>query len=163
MKIVHLTDSMEMGGAEKLISLLCRWQREQGHDVSVLCLYCVGVLGEELRREGFEVVLQAPSKLGLHAFSIYKKFRECGPDVVHCHNATAAILGALPARAAGAKSVIVTRHGIVDPPYALRRELKFAFASRWCNWIVAVCDQARGNLMAAPLAARRKIVRIYNA
>jgi len=59
--------------------------------------------------------------------------------------------------------VVATRHGIVAPPYALRRELKFAFASRWCNWIVAVCEQACNNLMAAPFAARRKIVRIYNA
>ena len=51
MKIVHLVDSMEIGGAEKLVSLLCRWQRRQGHDSSVHCLYDVGTLGEEIRKE----------------------------------------------------------------------------------------------------------------
>jgi len=162
MKIVHLADSMEVGGAEKLITLLCRWQREQGHDASVHCLYDVGVLGEELRRDGFEVTLHGRSGFGL-ATSIYREFRRSTPDVVHCHNATAAITGAIPARAAGVRSIVVTRHGIVAPPYTLRRELKFAFACHWCDWIVAVCEKARENLMAAPFASRQKIIRIYNA
>jgi glycosyltransferase involved in cell wall biosynthesis len=162
MKIVHLTDSMEVGGAEKLVSQLCRWQRQQGHDPSVHCLYQVGFLGEELRADGFDVVSHEKSSAGGRAASVFRELKNCAPEVVHCHNATAAIMGAIPARLAGARSVIVTRHGIVAPPYALRRELKFAFASRWCDWIVAVCDGARNNLMAAPFAARQKVVRIYN-
>lgn len=163
MKIVHLTDSMEVGGAEKLISLLCRWQRQQGHDASVQCLYSMGRLGEELRSDKFEVVLHRSSGFDGVAGSIYRDLKRRQPDVVHCHNATAAILGAIPARLAGAHAVIATRHGNVSPPHALRREIKFAFASRWCDWIVAVCEQARQNLMAAPFPARRRIVRIYNA
>jgi len=162
MKIVHLADSMEMGGAEKLIGLLCRLQREQGHDPSVHCLYQVGVLGEELRADGFEVTLHA-TPAGGRARSIYKRFKIAKPDVVHCHNATAAIVGAIPARLAGAKTIVVTRHGLVAPPYILRRELKFAAVSRWCDWIVAVCEAARGNLVAAPFAMSQKIVRVYNA
>jgi glycosyltransferase involved in cell wall biosynthesis len=162
MKIAHLADSMEMGGAEKLISQLCKWQRQQGHQPSVHCLYQVGVLGEELRADGFDVISHATAKAGGRAAGIYRELKHCAPDVVHCHNATAAILGAIPARLAGARSVVVTRHGIVAPPYGLRRELKFALATRWCDWIVAVCEGARNNLMAAPLAARQKVVRIYN-
>lgn len=163
MKIVHLIDSMEIGGAEKLVSLLCRWQRQQGHDPSVHCLYDVGPLGKELQEDGFEIVFHGQPRLGGRSVSIYHVFKRCLPEVVHCHNATAAILGTMPARIAGAKRVVVTRHGIVAPPYFLRRELRFAIASRWCDWIVAVCERARINLIAAPLAARHKIVRIYNA
>jgi glycosyltransferase involved in cell wall biosynthesis len=163
MKIIHLADSMEMGGAEKLISLLCRQQRQQGHDPSVHCLYRVGVLGEKLLADGFEVTLHHPTTIMRRALGVYSEFKRARPEVVHCHNATAAIIGALPARLAGAKSIVVTRHGLVPPPYALRRELKFAVASRWCDCIVAVCEQARRNLMAAPFAARGKIVHIYNA
>jgi glycosyltransferase involved in cell wall biosynthesis len=163
MKIVHLVDSMDMGGAEKLISLLSRWQRQQGHDPSVHCLYRIGTLGEDLRADGFEVVLHDSSRIGGRAGSVYRGLSRSKPDIVHCHNATAAILSAIPARVAGIRSIVVTRHGIVARPYLLRREFKFAFVSRYCDWIVAVCDQARTNLMAAPFAARRKIVRIYNA
>lgn len=163
MKIVHLTDSMAIGGAEKLIALLCRRQREHGHVPAVHCLYRSGVLGDELQREGFEVILhQPPNAFGL-ARSIYRTLKACRPDVVHCHNATAAILGAIPARLAGAGTVVATRHGLVAPPYALSREFKFALASRSCDWVVAVCEQARQNLMTAPFAARDRITRVYNA
>jgi glycosyltransferase involved in cell wall biosynthesis len=162
LNIAHIGDSMEMGGAEKLTATLCRLQRDRGHTASVHCLYRLGVLGEELRTEGFEVVLHHPSSFLHLVRGLYRSFRRSRPDVVHCHNATAAIMAALPARLAGVKSVIVTRHGLVKPPYQMRRELKFALASRWCDWIVGVCEGTRTNLQAAPFAARDKIIHIYN-
>jgi len=155
-------DSMEMGGAEKLTATLCRLQRDRGHTASVHCLYRLGVLGEELQAEGFEVFLYHPSSFLQRMRNLYRSFRRSRPDVVHCHNATAAIMAAFPARLAGVKTVIVTRHGLVKPPYQIRRELKFALASRWCDWIVGVCEGTRTNLLAAPFAARDKIIQIYN-
>jgi glycosyltransferase involved in cell wall biosynthesis len=162
LNIVHVGDSMEMGGAEKLTATLCRLQRGRGHTASVHCLYRLGVLGEDMRAEGFEVVLHHPSSFLHLVRSLYRSFRRSRPDVVHCHNATAAIMAALPARLAGVKTVIVTRHGLVKPPYQIRRELKFALASRWCDWIVGVCEGTCTNLLAAPFAARDKIIHIYN-
>jgi glycosyltransferase involved in cell wall biosynthesis len=162
LRIAHVGDSMEMGGAEKLTATLCRLQRDLGHTASVHCLYRLGVLGEELRAEGFEVILHHQRSFFLLMRSLYRAFRRTRPDVVHCHNATAAIFAALPARLAGVKTVIVTRHGLVKPPYQLRRELKFALASRWCDWIVGVCEGTRTNLQAAPFAARDRIIHIYN-
>jgi len=162
LRIAHVGDSMEMGGAEKLTATLCRLQRDLGHTASVHCLYRLGVLGEDLRAEGFEVILHHQRSFFLLMRSLYRAFRRTRPDVVHCHNATAAIFAALPARLAGVKTVIVTRHGLVKPPYQLRRELKFALASRWCDWIVGVCEGTRTNLRAAPFAARERIIHIYN-
>jgi len=163
MKIVHLAETLEVGGAEKLVASLCRWQREQGQDVSVQCLYRVGWLGEELRKEKFDILLHEPGGKADWIASIYRELKRLKPDVLHCHNATAAILGAIPARAAGVKRIVVTRHGGIARPYAIRKELKFTLAARWCDWIVAVCEEARRNLIAAPFSTRRKIVRIYNA
>jgi glycosyltransferase involved in cell wall biosynthesis len=162
LNIAHVVDSMEMGGAEKLTATLCRLQRDRGHSASVHCLYEVGVLGEKLRSEGFEVILHRPSGFIQLMHCLYKWFRASRPDVVHCHNATAAIIAAFPAKFAGVKTVIVTRHGLVKPPYQIRRELKFALASRWCDWIVGVCEGTQTNLRAAPFAARDKIIHIYN-
>jgi glycosyltransferase involved in cell wall biosynthesis len=162
MNIAHVVDSMEMGGAEKLTATLCRLQRDRGHSASVHCLYEVGVLGEDLRAEGFAVTLHRPSTFFHLVRGLYRSFRHSRPDVVHCHNATAAIIAAFPARLAGVQTVIVTRHGLVKPPYQIRRELKFALASRWCDWIVAVCEGTRTNLLAAPFAARDRIIHIYN-
>src|SRR5580704_14254413 len=160
--IAHVGDSMEMGGAEKLTATLCRLQRDRGHSASVHCLYRLGVLGQELQGEGFEVILHQPSSFFHLVRGLYKSFRHSRPDVVHCHNATAAIMAAFPARLAGVKSIIATRHGLVKPPYQIRRELKFAIASRWCDWIVGVCEGTRTNLLAAPFAARDRIIHIYN-
>jgi glycosyltransferase involved in cell wall biosynthesis len=162
MNIVHVVDSMEVGGAETIIALLCRLQRARGHCPSVYCLYEIGVVGKRLEAEGFEIVLHLrPTIAGLMG-SLYRGFKTSKPDVAHFHNATAAIMGAIPARMAGVKSVVVTRHGLVGPPYSLRRELKFAFACRFCDWVIAVCEEARLNLLAAPFASRNRIVRIYN-
>jgi glycosyltransferase involved in cell wall biosynthesis len=162
MKITHVVDSMEVGGAETVIALLCRQHRMQGHEPSVACLYSVGPIGAKLQNEGFEVNLHHPSTpIGLTS-SLYRMLRRNQPDVVHCHNATAAIIAAVPAYMAGVKTIIVTRHGLVSRPYNRGRELKFAIASRFCQTIVAVCDEARRNLIAAPFAAKAKIVRIYN-
>jgi glycosyltransferase involved in cell wall biosynthesis len=162
LNIAHVGDSMEMGGAEKLTATLCRLQRDRGHTASVHCLYTLGVLGQELRAEGFEVILHHPSSFLHLVRSLYRSFRRSRPDVVHCHNATAAIMAVVPARLAGVKTVIATRHGLVKPPYQIRRELKFALASRWCDWIVGVCEGTQTNLQAVPFAARDKIIHIYN-
>ncbi len=162
MNIAHIAYSMEVGGAEKIIALLCQLQRQQGHHPSVHCLYENGPVATPLVHEGFEVTLhRLPSRIGIMR-SLYQSFARNTPDVVHCHNATAAIFGSLPARMAGVKKVVVTRHGLVDPPYLFKRELQFAAATRLCDWVIAVCDGARKNLVSAPFASRRKIVRIYN-
>src|SRR5579864_5928877 len=90
LKIAHVVDSMEMGGAEKLTTTLCRLQRDRGHRPTVHCLYLVGVLGEELQAEGFEVFLHQPGSLMNQIRSMYRALKRSRPDVVHCHNATAA-------------------------------------------------------------------------
>ena len=55
MKIAHVVDSMEIGGAEMLVTQMCRLQREQGHDPCVYAIAKLGELGEQLRKEGFVV------------------------------------------------------------------------------------------------------------
>jgi hypothetical protein len=122
MKIAHVNDCLDMGGSEKLTTILCRLQRALGHSTSVHCLYSIGVLGRELQTEGMDVVLHGPSSPIRLMRSLYRSFKSCTPDVVHCHNSTATVLGALPARLAGVKTIVATRHSLVQPPYQLRSE-----------------------------------------
>jgi len=162
LSVAHVNDSLVVGGSEKLTATLCRQQRSRRHIVSVHCLFSIGPIGEQLQAEGFDVALhRSSSALGLMR-NLYHAFKSARPDVVHCHNTTAAVIGALPARLAGVKTIVVTRHSLVKPPYELKSELRFAVASRFCDWIVGVCDSTRRNLLAAPLASREKIVHVYN-
>lgn len=162
MRIFHIVDSMEVGGAERLVLLMCRIQRERGHEPSVHCLLRVGVLGEELRAEGFDVRLHGPTHLPAATQRFHTLFKTARPDVVHCHNPTAAIYAAPAARIAGVPKVIATRHSLVAPPYNRLREIKFSVAARFCDSVVGVCDATVQNLSNAPLACRRNLTRIYN-
>lgn len=162
MKIAHVVDSMEVGGAETLVSQMCRLQREQGHSPSVYAIATLGPLGEKMRAEGFNV----EPNIGLHLSdsmrNFFRIFKELKPDVVHLHNQTPTIYASLAARLAGVPSVISTRHNLAGPPYNRVAELKYAVAARCCDWIVGICDATVNNLRKIHSAPARKTTRIYN-
>ena len=116
MKIAHVVDSMEVGGAETLVSQMCREQRAQGHEPSVYAITSLGPLGERMRAEGFVV----ESNIGRHlidsARAFYRIFKSSRPDVVHLHNPTPTIYAAAAARMAGVPSIVSTRHSLVGKP-----------------------------------------------
>jgi len=162
MKIAHVVDSMDVGGAETLVLQMCRLQRTQGHDPRVYAIAGLGPLGEQMRREGFVV----EAEIGLHLQDslrrFYRIFRTFQPDVVHAHNPTPTIYAAIAARLAGVASIVSTRHSLVAPPHRLIAELKYAVAALCCNWIVGICDATTNNLRNIPILPPRKIVRVYN-
>jgi len=153
---------MDIGGAEMMVQSLCREHRAQGHDLSVHCLYACGVLGDALRDEGIPVVTYGPGRYEQLAGRMYRAFRRLRPEVVHCHNVVASVVGAIPGRMAGARTVICTRHGIVSRPRNLRRQGLFWLAARSADRVVAVCDRAQENLARATFAQPGKLVTIWN-
>ncbi len=155
-------DSMEVGGAETIVAQLCQWQRERGHEAIVLAHLRLGALGERMLSQGFRVQVLGPAHLPQIAYRFLRALHTFKPDVVHCHNPTPTIYAAVPARLAGAQSVISTRHSLVEPPYSLPQESKYAIASRCCDHIVGICEATCNNLRNAPMARRTRIVRIYN-
>ena len=162
MKIVHVVDSMEVGGAETLVSQMCHLQRQQGHEPSVYAIAALGPLGERMRVQGFPVQAHMGTHLLDASLAFFKAFRNLQPDVVHLHNPTPTIYAAPAARLAGVPSVVSTRHSLVAPPRNLTMERKYAFAARFCDWIVGICDATRMNIKDVRSAPSRKLVRIYN-
>jgi glycosyltransferase involved in cell wall biosynthesis len=162
MKIAHVVDSMEVGGAETLVRQMCRLQRKQGDDPRVYAIGNLGALGHLMQQEGFLV----RSNVGVHlpdsALEFYRLFRQWRPDVVHLHNPTPTVYAALPARAAGIRSIVSTRHSLVAPPHRVIPEFKYALAARCCNWIVGICDATVDNLKSLHTLPESKIVRVYN-
>jgi glycosyltransferase involved in cell wall biosynthesis len=153
---------MEVGGAETLVSQMCRVQREQGHDPRVYAVLSLGPLGEQLRKEGFAVQPHVGRHLPEAARNFLRLFKESLPDVVHLHNPTPTVYAALAARMAGVSTVVSTRHSLVAPPRRLVVELKYALAAACCDWVVAICDRTAENIRSMHSVAARKIVRIYN-
>jgi glycosyltransferase involved in cell wall biosynthesis len=162
MKIAHVVDCMEVGGAETLVSQLCQLQREQGHAPRIYAVGAIGELGERMRDEGFSVQANLSRRLpdGWRVF--YHIFNESHPDVVHLHNATPTSYAAMPARLAGVPSIVSTRHGLVARPRRLVREIKYAAAAEFCDWLVGVCDATVNNLKEVHPRQARRTVRVYN-
>jgi len=162
MKIAHVVDSMEVGGAEMLVSQMCRLQREQGHDPCVYAVLGLGVLGEKLRGEGFAVQANVGRHFPDSVRNFYRIFQQARPHAVHLHNPTPATYAAIPARMAGVPSIISTRHSLVAPPRRKLAELKYAVAATCCDWIAGICDATVDNLRSLHTVPARKIVRVYN-
>jgi len=162
LKIAQVIDTLQVGGAEMLVLLLCRLHRQAGHEPSVHCLARHGPVGEMLAGEGFPVYTYGTLWRWRLAVRLYLGFRVARPQVVHCHNAWATVVAAPSAWAAGVPAIVSTRHGLVPPPHPWRREVQFSLASRFCSAVVGVCEATRCNLAAAPLADVRKLVAIYN-
>ena len=162
MKIAHVVDSMEVGGAETLVSQMCRLQREQGHDPCIYAVAALGALGERMREEGFAVEPNVGRGLIDATRSFFKIFKESRAGVVHLHNPTPAIYAAMAARITGVPSVVSTRHSLVAPPRNVIAESKYAIAARFCDWIVGICDATANNVKSMHSVPARKIVRVYN-
>jgi glycosyltransferase involved in cell wall biosynthesis len=162
MKIAHIVDSMEVGGAETLVSQMCHLQREQGHAPCIYAVLTLGPLGEQMRAEGIAVQANVGRHFSDAARNFFRIFKESRPDVVHLHNPTPTVYAAMAARMAGVPSIISTRHSLVAPPRRLVVELKYALAATCCDWIVGICDATTSNLKSMHSVSARKIVRVYN-
>ncbi len=162
MKIAHVVDSMDVGGAETIVSQMCRLQRDQGHDPRVYAVANLGALGEQMRQEGFIVQTHLGRSLPDGIRNFFRTFKEVQPDVVHLHNPTPTIYAATAARMAGVPSIVSTRHSLVGKPRRLVVETKYALAASCCYWIVGICDATADNLKDIHSVPGRKIVRVYN-
>ncbi|MGD0940325.1 MAG: glycosyltransferase [Terracidiphilus sp.] len=162
MRIAHVVDSMEVGGAEILVSQMCRLQREQGHDPSVYAVLSLGPLGEQMQAEGFLVRANVGRHLADSMRAFYRIFKDSHPDVVHLHNPTPTVYAGVAARFAGVPSIVSTRHSLVAPPRRLVTELKYMVAAICCDWIAGICDATVNNIKSIHSVAERKIVRVYN-
>lgn len=146
-----------------MVAALCRLQARAGHAVEVHCLDTGGFLADRLAEEGVPVHVHGPAKPWILVWRLCRAFLRSRPEVVHCHNKTATVHAALVARMAGVGCVVTTRHGLAALPYRFRKDFKFwVVVAIFCDWVVAVCDTARRNMVTGARAMSPKIVTIRN-
>jgi glycosyltransferase involved in cell wall biosynthesis len=160
--IAHISDTLQTGGAEMIIRQLALACRAQGHRVEVHALYAGGEVAEALRKDGVPVFVHGPAGRLALTGRLARALRRGRIGVVHCHNATATIIGAPAARLAGVPVIGSTRHGLVAPPHPWRREGQFGLAARCCHWVAGVCEATTRNLQGLPFARRDRLVTVYN-
>lgn len=164
MRIAHVVETLQVGGAEQMVVALARLQRERGHEVAIACLFGEGPLAARAREAGIEVT-DCGKRAGLDlaaAMRLRRWLRARRPEVLHTHNPVPHYYAVLAGAGLGIPMMLNTRHGmgLSGPPG--RVEILFRWAMRFSNYGVAVCEAARGRFVAQGLIPPGKAVTVPN-
>ncbi|MCZ8204095.1 glycosyltransferase [Gemmatimonas sp.] len=116
--VVHVVETLGMGGMERAIATLCRTLRARQIRTSVIAMKQLGAVAEELRDMGIPVHLAGVPVSPPDYFAwrrLVPVLREVRPTVVHTHNSAPLIYGAPSARWCGVRRIVHTDHGRVLP------------------------------------------------
>jgi len=117
MKIVHLVESLALGGLEHVVLSLAAWQQQQGESSRIICLFEAGALAARAREQGIELqVIGKRTGLDWRAlWALRRALRAAGADVLHTHNAVAHYHAVLASVGQGMGRIVNTRHGMGVP------------------------------------------------
>ncbi|MDK2785308.1 MAG: hypothetical protein PWQ86_1890 [Bacillota bacterium] len=147
--MLHVLSDTGVGGAGRYVLNLLPGLRDQGIEVAVACPGG-GELAKELARRGWQPL---PLSRGEASFSwrsvaeVYRYLKAGGYDLVHTH---ASLAGRMAARLAGARGLVLTRHGLGSgaPAAGYRRQV-----NRWASRLLTDAIIAISEAVAAQLVA----------
>ncbi len=170
MRVLHVIESLEFGGAEKIVVSLANGMVES-HEVSVCCVKRIGELGAELdervrvfcldKGEGNDYLL--PVRLA-------RLLRRHRIDVVHTHSWGVFLEGGLAGLLARTPLVLHTVHGpYMEYPASFSSRLKIGLrhAVEWVvarrfHRIVTVSDDIRGYIEKSIHVAPGRLLTLHN-
>ncbi len=147
--ICQLLHSLTVGGAEVLAAQLARRLSDQYRFVFA-CLDHLGTLGEELRREGFEVaVIERRPGIDLGCMKRLARFwRGQGVDLVHAHQYTPFFYALGARKWRSHPRLLFTEHGRWYPDYPRRKRILFnRLMLRHSDRVVGVGEAVRRALI----------------
>jgi glycosyltransferase involved in cell wall biosynthesis len=157
MRVLHLVETLERGGLERIVVDLARAQTEAGHDVAVCCLFRPGALAPELQAAGIDVI-SAGKRKGPDvraAWRVRRALVEHRADVLHTHNYMANYYGALAVPIAAPARLVNTRHGMAFVRRERRRERLFRVSLLRTAVVTVVCESTRDYVIANRIVPRR--------
>jgi glycosyltransferase involved in cell wall biosynthesis len=118
MRILHVIQELETGGAERVLAALVRGSREAGHEVAVAA--APGAFAGDLGVELFAVPLirRRLSHLPLAARAVARARRLFRPNLLHAHNPAMAAATSLASTRGRRPRGLVTVQGVPDADYA---------------------------------------------
>jgi sugar transferase (PEP-CTERM/EpsH1 system associated) len=145
-RVVHLVINLDVGGLERVVLDQIRHADRNRIEPGVVCLAGEGRLASEARAQGVSV--RALAVHG-HPFSgvrrLATELRTLRPDVLHTHDASPHLLGALAGRLARVPVVVHTRH-CHTVGLTRRQALGMRVASALSDAVVAVSEDSAARL-----------------
>lgn len=164
MKILHVVETLERGGLERMVVDLAARQRADGHEVRVACVFQRGVLAAEL--EGVGVPVDACEKRDGLDVRALRRLRHClrsaHGGVLHTHNAAAHYLACGAGVGLAWRRVVNTRHGMGAQDARSRKEWLYRQAMPRTDVVAAVCEAARARFASQGVAPRGRLLSVTN-
>jgi glycosyltransferase involved in cell wall biosynthesis len=163
--VLHLTFDMRIGGTEMVIKNLIEGS---DHDVFEMSIFCIekpiGPWGLDLQKSGIQITAKArkPSFDTSIIKAIRRHLKENRIDVIHCHQYTPWVYGALAAMGTKTK-VIFTEHGRFYPDSSSwKRKLINPWLCRMTDHITAISKSTKQSLIDFENIPEIRIDVIYN-
>lgn len=164
MNVVHVVESLAVGGLERVVLSLASWQRQHGNVARVICLFHEGALAAEARALGIDVLaLDKTRGLDLRALrALRAALREARADVLHTHNAVAHYYAAAAAIGLGIACVINTRHGMGTVSDSRRLDRLYRTALLGTDVAASVCRAGQDRFVQTGVIPAAKAVVVPN-
>lgn len=165
MRILHVIENLNTGGAEHMLVNLAIEQTHRHHEVEVLCLFELGELAGKLMTIGVNVYAAQKYSGSNGAFirriaGVVSKF---APDVIHTHSLMGNYYLAFVRLFTAPRAVqVVTRHGLLRGGHIKRLGMLFHLSLWMTHWAVGVCDAVSAELFTQHAHFKDRIVSIKN-
>jgi glycosyltransferase involved in cell wall biosynthesis len=149
-RVLHLMNSLPVGGAEVLVAAVVQGLDGRRFDIQAATIGPAGVIGEELRRRGNLVHALGLSLREDPDLKIISRIRQLlkhlKPDILHTHLYHPSYYGRLAALGLGLKGVVASVHNVYIKTKFHRRLWNFLLS--WTtDRIVAVSPQVRHDVL----------------
>ncbi len=163
-KITYFTTGLALAGAETQVLRLCEKFVKEGWDTRVISLMKPEAYEKELQQLGIpllslNVVKHLPNPLAFLA--LVKTLRKWSPDVLHCHQVHANLIGRLARPFTNIPVLVCTAHSIQEGPRW--REWAYRITDPLCDLTTNVCQAGVDRYIKVGAVPEGKICYVPNA
>lgn len=164
-KVLHVTYDMRIGGTEMVIKNIIEGNGNTGIEMSIFCIEApLGPWGQELQANGIHITTKE-RKPGFDVsliFALRKHIKQQAIDVLHCHQYTPWVYGALASIGTKAR-VIFTEHGRFYPDSTTwKRRIINPLLLKCTAAVTAISKATKAALVEFEFIPEHRIDVIYN-
>ena len=164
MKVLILSTSMGLGGADQQILILARAMRSRGHDVRIVALLPLGPMAADAQADGIPVEtlnLRRRADDLRSVLRLARTIRAWRPDVVHSHMVHANLLARLLRSLAPVPALVSTIHSMYEGGWL--RMLGYRLTNRLADRVTIISHLAAERYVSLGAVSKERLQILPNA